>query len=98
MSKCLAQLAPSRYQVTQSSRISRTDSSLKTPLTWELSAHPDQTATDQDGSVWTEHRCLIVSEPNQGTTQGLSQTLQDPYYPRKVAAYPSSAINNCSLF
>lgn len=36
--------------------------------------------------------------PEQGIAQRLSYTLQDPYYLRKVAAYPSRTINNSSLF
>lgn len=32
--------------------LSGTDTSLKAPVTWGPSAHPDHTATDQDNFVW----------------------------------------------
>lgn len=71
------------------------DNSSRAPLTWGPSDHP---VTDQDNSVGTAYKCLIMSGPNQGTTQSLSQTSQHPYYLKKVAADPSRTINNSSLF
>lgn len=74
---------------------SKKDSSLKAPMLWEPSTHPD-CHCNQDSSAWTAHECLIMSVSTRGTTRSLSQTLHDLCYLRKGAAYPRRAINNSS--
>lgn len=55
--------------------LSGTDASLKAPLTWEPSAHPDHTATDQDNLVGQQVHLMMSKKRRPLKSQLLSEGL-----------------------
>lgn len=62
------QLATAEASSHKPSGLSGIVASLKAPLTWGPSAHPDHTATDQDNLVWTSGESNDVKKRERETT------------------------------
>ena len=69
------QSAPSSAMSHKAAGLSGTDVSLRAPLTWGPSAHPDHTAADQDNLVWTAGESDDVKKKRPLKIQLLSEGL-----------------------